>query len=263
MRKPAVAGMFYPRSREELLSSVKRYLKEGKESKLPGKLKALIVPHAGYIYSGIVAGAGFKAVTGKYNKDNKYNKFNKYNKVILLGPSHYVYFTSASIATEDFETPLGIVKIGETKLWLKEDLIIGLKEAHIKEHCLEVELPFLLETVKNFELYALVLGDVDEKELAKSIKRFIDDKTLIVVSSDLSHYLDYNAAQRTDKETIAKILIFDFSSLEACGEKAIKVLMYLAKEFNWKPYLIDYKNSGDTAGDKSRVVGYASIAYVI
>lgn len=254
MRKPAVAGMFYPKSKEELLSSVKKYLKEGKEINLSGKLKALIVPHAGYIYSGIVAGAGFKTIKEKYKK------------VILLGPSHQVYFTSAAIANEDFETPLGTVKTGNIKNWLeentKENTIIESKESHAKEHCLEVELPFLQSVLPKFELYALVLGDVDEEKLAQSLKKFVDENTLIVVSSDLSHYLDYNSACRTDKETINRIINFDFSNLDACGEKPIKTLMHLAKTFGWKPVLIEYKNSGDTAGDKNRVVGYASIAYV-
>ena len=254
MRKPAVAGMFYPKDKDELKRSIHGLLDQGKEVKFKGELKALIVPHAGYAYSGIVAGAGFKLLAGQQASRH-------YSKVILLGPSHQAYFSGAAIAAEDFETPLGTVKIGNISSWLKEELIVEMPEAHRKEHCLEVELPFLQETFSKFELYALVLGEVDEEKLAETIKRFIDNNTLIVVSSDLSHYLPYETAVKKDKETINKILHFDFSHFEACGERPIKVLMYLAKSLNWKPFLIDYKNSGDTAGDKSRVVGYTAIGY--
>lgn len=253
MRKPAVAGMFYPGNKEELKKSVHGFLQAGKEIKFKGELKALIVPHAGYVYSGIVAGAGFRLLAGK--------NVRHYKKVILLGPSHQIYFSGAAIAAEDFETPLGTVKVGEVSSWLKEELIVKLPEAHRKEHCLEVELPFLQETLSKFELYALVLGEVDEKLLAAAIRKFVDDNTLIVVSSDLSHYLPYETAVRKDKETINKILNFDLSHFEACGERPIRVLMHLAKSLNWKPILLDYKNSGDTAGDKNRVVGYTAIGY--
>ena len=254
MRKPAVAGMFYPGKKDELKKSVRSLLEQGKEVKFKGELKALILPHAGYIYSGIVAGAGFRLLAGKQTSRN-------FNKVILLGPSHQAYFSGAAIAAEDFETPLGMVKVGDVSKWLKEKLIVELPEAHRKEHCLEVELPFLQETLSKFELYALVLGEVDEEKLAQMIKKFIDNNTLIVVSSDLSHYLPYETAVKKDKETINSILNFNFSHFEACGERPIKVLMHLAKSLNWKPFLIDYKNSGDTAGDKNRVVGYTAIGY--
>ncbi len=254
MRKPAVAGMFYPEKKEELKKIVDGFLERGKGVKFQGELKALIVPHAGYVYSGIVAGAGFKLLTGK--------NVRHYKKIILLGPSHQAYFSGAAIAAEDFETPLGVVKVGDVSKWLTEKLIVEMPEAHRKEHCLEVELPFLQEILSKFELSALVLGEVDEEKLAEAIRQFIDNNTLIVVSSDLSHYLPYETAVKKDKETINKILTFNFSHFEACGERPIKVLMHLAKSLNWKPFLIDYKNSGDTAGDKNRVVGYTAIGYV-
>ncbi len=254
MRKPIVAGKFYPQDKEELKKTVEYFLEKSKEAAVTGKLKALIVPHAGYIYSGIVAGAGFKLL-----KAEQYRK--QYKKVILLGPSHSVYFHSASIAAEDFQTPLGIVKVGNTKEWLKERLIVDLPEAHFAEHSLEVEVPFLQEVLGSFELYPFVLGEVDEKALAEAIAPFLDTDTFIVVSSDLSHYLPYEAAVKKDKETIQNILNFKFTELDACGRKPITVLMHLARKLNWKPFLIDYKNSGDTAGDKKRVVGYAAIGY--
>lgn len=250
IRKPAVAGMFYPADRQELKQIVNHFLDEGKEIKFKGNLKALIVPHAGYIYSGIVAGAGFKLL-----------KKTDFRKVILLGPTHQFPFFGAALAKEDFETPLGPVKSGKTEELFKENQIIELPEAHLREHSLEVELPFLQETLKDFELYAFSLGEIEEERLAETISRFIDGKTLVLASSDLSHYFDYKTAVEKDKETIRKILSFDFSGLEACGEKPVKVLMHLAKKLGWKPFLIDYKNSGDTAGDKKKVVGYCAIGF--
>lgn len=250
VRQPAVAGLFYPKDKEQLRSLVRKFLEQSKETNVEGELKALIVPHAGYVYSGIVAAAGFKLLKNK-----------TFKKIILLGPSHQVYFTQASLSTEDWQTPLGNVKVGQSKEWLKEDLIVDFPPAHQQEHCLEVEVPFLQEVLKDLQIYPLVVGDVEEKELAETLSKFLNQDTFLIVSSDLSHYLPYDQANKKDQETINKILNFDFTKLDACGEKPIKVLMHLAQKFKWQPTLIDYKNSGDTAGEKSRVVGYATIAY--
>lgn len=249
MRPPVFAGSFYPARKEDLQKQVNDFLTKSKKVKFSGHLKALIVPHAGYIYSGTVAGAGYKLLQ---NKDFK--------KVILLGPSHQTYFIGASLAVEDLVTPLGTTKSG-TKNLLKKDLVINLPAAHAKEHSLEVQLPFLQTVLKDFELYALVLGEVDEEKLAKHLEKFIDEKTLIIASSDLSHYLPYPNAKQVDQKTINNILRLNFNEIEACGEKPIKVLMHLAKSLGWKSFLIDYKNSGDTAGDKEKVVGYACIGF--
>ncbi|MBI4983133.1 AmmeMemoRadiSam system protein B [Candidatus Woesearchaeota archaeon] len=251
VRPPAVAGMFYPKNPEELKKQIDGFLQQAEEYPLRGKLKALIVPHAGYIYSGIVAAQGYKLLESK-----------TFKKVLLLGPSHYQNFYGAAIGEEDFLTPLGIVKVGETSSWKKENLLVSFPEAHAAEHSLEVQLPFLQETLGEFELYALVLGTVNEEKLAKYLSAKIDQDTLVIISSDLSHYLEYGRAVLKDNDTISKILNFDPGSLDACGKAAIKVLMHLAETKGWQPQLIDYRNSGDTSGDKSRVVGYASIAYV-
>lgn len=247
MRAPVFAGSFYPAKKDELQKQVNDFLNKCKKVNFSGHLKALIVPHAGYIYSGIVAGAGYRLV-----KDFK--------KVILLGPSHQAYFTGASLATEDFSTPLGTVKSGNDNL-LKKDLVINLPAAHAKEHSLEVQLPFLQTVLSDFELSAFVLGEVDEEKLAKHLERFLDEETLLIISSDLSHYLPYLNAKQVDQKTINNILRLNFNEIEACGEKGIKVLMHLAKSLGWKPFLIDYRNSGDTAGDKEKVVGYTAIGF--
>lgn len=251
MRKPAVAGMFYPKNPDELRAQVNEFLQQAEEIKLKGKLKALIVPHAGYIYSGIVAAQAYHLL-----------KKHQFKKVILLGPSHYVAFYGAAIADEDFLTPLGKVKCGDITGWIKAGLVEISLEAHAKEHSLEVQLPFLQETLGEFELYALVLGTVNEAKLAKFISEKLDNETLVIVSSDLSHYLPYDKAILKDNQTISNILHGESTNLDACGRTPIKVLMHLAELKGWKPQLIDYRNSGDTAGDKDRVVGYASVGYL-
>ena len=254
MRKPAVAGMFYPAEREELKSMVRGFLAKGKPVTYSGELKALIVPHAGYIYSGSVAGSGFRLLKEKKNRSWK--------SAVLLGPSHHAYLTGAAIAAEDFETPLGVVRVGDASAWTEQGIIRSLPEAHSQEHSLEVELPFLQETIGAFELYALVLGEVDEQSLAEAVSKHLDDDTIIIVSSDLSHYKPYAEAVRTDKQTIRDILDGNLSSeLDACGSGPVRVLMHLAKKLGWKPFLIEYRNSGDVTGDRSGVVGYCAIGY--
>lgn len=251
MRQPCVAGSFYPASEKELREKIRFFLKEGKDINFSGKLKALIVPHAGYIYSGKVAGAGFKLLQNK-----------SFSEVILLGPSHYFYFEKVALAEEDFKTPLGIVKRGDLSNWLKEEIFIKNQTLHQPEHCLEVVLPFLQETLKDFKLFALLLGEIEEERLAETLTKFINQKTLLIVSSDLSHGYDYNSAVVLDKKSIEAILNFSFSQeIEACGKKPILTLMYLAKKLGWRPFLIDYQNSGDTAGNKNQVVGYVALGY--
>lgn len=251
VRQPAAAGMFYPKNPEELRTQINDFLSQVEPFELKGNLKALIVPHAGSIYSGIVAAQGYKLL-----------QKHQFKKVILIGPSHYVNFVGASIAEEDFQTPLGKVKCGNVQPFLKEGLVESFPEVHQAEHCIEVQLPFLQEILGNFELYALVLGTINEEKLAKHLATFVDEDTLIIVSSDLSHYMQYGKAVIKDNDTISKIINFDYSSLDACGRVPIKVLMNIAEKLGWSPKLIDYRNSGDTAGDKDRVVGYAVIAYI-
>lgn len=242
-RNPAVSGIFYPSNKEMLIGVVNGFLKDARKRAVKGKIKAVIVPHAGYIYSGIVAGACYRLIKG-------------FDKVIILGPSHNVNIEEPfSDSSDSWETPLGSVSV-ERFFSIKAS-----SEVHRKEHSIEVQLPFLQKVLGKFSFFPIALNYFDE-ELVLKLKK-ID--ALIVVSSDLSHYLSYNSSVKTDRKTIDYILKLDFDSFadkgDACGNAGIAVLLKLAKERKWKPVLVDYRNSGDTSGDKTRVVGYAGIVF--
>ncbi|MBI2647582.1 AmmeMemoRadiSam system protein B, partial [Candidatus Woesearchaeota archaeon] len=218
--------------------------------KLSGDLKSLIVPHAGYIYSGKIAAYAYSLL-------RRYK--NKKLKIILLGPSHFVYFNNVATDVNDYwETPLGKVKIANNDF-------LKLENAHVQEHCLEVQLPFLQETVQNFEILPLVTGDISPKIISKRIQALLDENSILVISSDLSHYNDYKTAVKIDRNSISAIqkLNYDKFLLEgdACGKIPILSVVDIAKNLNWKCKLLEYKNSGDTAGNKDSVVGYASFVY--
>ena len=247
-RKAAVAGAFYPRDKEELGGMIDKFLKNVPEIRLEKEPKAFIVPHAGYIYSGQVAAYAYSLLK-KYKKE----------KVILVGPSHYVPFTDFAADDNNYwETPLGKVKL------MKNDFQ-KIEEAHIQEHCLEVQLPFLQKTLKNFEILPLLINQLGDSNSIEKIISRLNDKTLLIISSDLSHFNDYSTAVRIDNNTIKAIQDMDYDKFEnegdACGNTPILVLMRIAKKLDWKPKLLMYKNSGDTSGNKSQVVGYASFAF--
>jgi AmmeMemoRadiSam system protein B len=246
-RQPHVAGGFYPDSKEEILSMFSRF-----ESSLDVKplknVRAIIVPHAGYIYSGIVAMAAYRAASSFKGKD-----------ITLLGPSHY--FPFPDVVQGDFES--WVTPLGETKSSPFPNIQI-FNEAIVPEHSLEVQVPFIQHIFKDVTIHPLLVGELQPGNLMRD---YIDKvfKGLIVVSSDLSHYLPYEEAVYTDKKTIDKILKLDDVALaegDACGREPIKILIHIARKRKWKPKLIMYKNSGDTAGPKSGVVGYSAIAFV-
>lgn len=256
VRKPAVSGQFYPSNRGKLKAMIEEYIENAKEKRIVGKIRGLVSPHAGYIFSGKVAAYGYKELIGR-----------DYKTVFILGPSHYVRFKGASIANvTHYETPLGEVKLSEkVKEMRKEPLIVSNKFAHLREHSVEVEIPFLQKVLKNFTIVPIVLGDVNPREFSEILSKYIDDKSLIVASSDLSHYYSYEKALELDKHCITSIPELNFSEMidkcEACGKIPILTLMYLAKEKGWKGQLLNYNNSGDTYGSKERVVGYSSIVF--
>jgi len=262
VRKPAYAGSFYPADKSEIEQTIEILTSKAKETHFiipAGKsLIALILPHAGYIYSGLTASHASLVLSG-----------NKFSKVILLGPDHRIGFAGCSISGSDkYETPLGQVRIHKdaSKLGLQKELFHSIPVSDKNEHSIEVVLPFLQIYLKKFELVPIVTGSVDYKRIAEGIDPILDDKTLLVASSDLSHYLPYNEAAGKDKETINMILNLDKekltkSSNSACGKIPVLTIMDLAGKYGWKPLLIHYSNSGDTAGDRSRVVGYAAIAF--
>ena len=260
-RLPAVAGAFYPFDKRELSAMVGDYVSKGKDVLLKGKLRGLVVPHAGYVYSGPVAGAGYKLLS-KHSQGIE--------RIILLGPSHHAWFKGASEGGfDEWITPLGKVKAGSLASKLKGEgkgLVQTIPQAHVPEHCLEVQLPFLQSVLKkDFEIFPLLCGEVDAGLLAKAIAPAVDAKTLVIASSDLSHYLPYEVAVKVDKNANELVPALDIRGFEAkgdaCGKTPILVLMHLAKIKGWKGLFLDYKNSGDTAGDKSRVVGYGCYAF--
>ncbi len=250
-RNPAVAGMFYPAGPEELKEMVNEFMSKASPRKIKGGIRALIVPHAGYIYSGQVAAQAYSLLRTMKKKPTR---------VIVTGPSHYVGLRGvASDANQEWLTPLGRVKIAENPFPKNA-------EAHVQEHSVEVQVPFLQLALGDFSLVPLVAGEAEPAEEARILNEFLDDDTLLVVSSDLSHYHDYDTASRMDSATIEAIKSLDPERLlregEACGIVPILILLELARMREWKAVFLDYKNSGDVSGDSSRVVGYASFAVV-
>ncbi len=278
VREPAVAGLFYPRTPSSLSEMIDKLLKDAPDFNI-SDLRAIISPHAGYVYSGPVAAYGYKQIIGK-----------NYKTVIILAPSHYAWVRGASVCgAEVYRTPLGDVKISPKAYelakkppfvpeaparvqrpgWYSEASrtapSYGQDTPHTWEHSDEVQVPFLQKVLKDFELIPVIVGECDTEQAAKVLNEFIDEKTLIVVSSDLSHYLPYETAKSVDNQSIKTICNLDLSRIEkeeACGRLPIAILMHIAKMHGWKPQLLNYRNSGDTAGDKSAVVGYSSIAFV-
>ncbi len=259
IKKPAVADYFYTANPEMLKNQIEECLNNSVDTEIKGNLKGLIVPHAGYIYSGIVAGAAYKHLR-KYKDGQK-------KKIIILGPSHRYPLRGASVCAYDvFETPLG--NIHGSKIAKEMAQKIGfIPEADQFEHSLEVQLPFLQSVLTNFEIIPIVLGNVNMNELAEFLKPFIDENTFLIVSTDLSHFFEYQKAIYTDNQTSDAILNQDTKKMmetgDACGIIGVLSSMILAKDLKWNTTFLDYKNSGDTAGTKDKVVGYGSYAYSI
>ena len=255
LRAPAVAGAFYPADPDELRTLVDDMLADAKVQPIAG-LRALVCPHAGYQFSGPVAASGFKQLTGR-----------KFERVIVLAPSHHVPFSGVAIPDADaLHTPLGDIPVSNAVRQLTSVAPFVVDSGpHAREHSLEVELPFLQRVLGPFELVPLVFGDVDESLVADKLAPLVDARTLVVASSDLSHYYPYATAQQLDRETVDAIVALDIERLnktgQACGKSPVLALLHLARLRGWKTKLLDSRNSGDTAGDRSRVVGYAAIAF--
>ncbi|MEK7508324.1 MAG: AmmeMemoRadiSam system protein B [Patescibacteria group bacterium] len=294
IRESAVAGAFYPDDPKELQKMIEDFLATAKPPAISGRLRALIVPHAGYVYSGLVAAFGYKVLADCHSRPRSVVPANAGTqsragssgnpatgspcpkKVILLGPAHTVSFVGAATSSAAvWTTPLG-----DVQTWQPKNLEAPFFEfdvAHLQEHCLEVQLPFLqhvlafpparggIEGGGSFKIFPVVIGEADPEAVAQELIKLIDDETFLIVSSDLSHYLPYRQAQAKDKMTIEAIIKGWIAVLEvqgdACGLLPILTLLRLAKKRNWRGQLLDYRNSGDTFGDKDRVVGYASIAF--
>ena len=262
IRKPVYADSFYPADKSEIGQTIEILTSKAKQTHFiipAGKsLKALILPHAGYIYSGLTASHASLVLNE-----------NRFSKVILMGPDHRVGFAGCAISDSDiYETPLGTVRLHKdtVKLRLQKEIFSSIPVSDKNEHSLEVVLPFLQTYLKKFELVPIVIGSGNYNKIAEAIDPLLDDKTLLVASSDLSHYLPYDKAVSRDKESINAILNLEKEKLiklenSACGKMPILIVMSLAGKYKWKPVLIHYSNSGDTAGERSQVVGYAAVAF--
>ena len=257
-REPAVAGMFYPSDPDTLRKQVQGFIDQARPSGLARPPKAIIAPHAGYIYSGPIAGSAYQRVR---------DVGRSIQRVLLLGPSHYVGFTGLALSHHAaFHTPLGDMPVDATAIRHIQSLpqVHCLEAAHEREHCLEVHLPFLQVVLEHCSIIPLVVGSATPEAVAEVLDLVWNETTLVVASSDLSHYLDYTSAGTMDRQTCSKIEQLDYAHLkpeEACGAHAVAGLLKAAMRRHLTATTLDLRNSGDTAGDKDRVVGYGAWSF--
>jgi hypothetical protein len=258
-RDPSVAGLFYPADPAELARQVRGYLAAASAPDPAERApKALIAPHAGYIYSGPVAGAAYAQIAPLAGR---------ISRVVLLGPTHRAAIRGLAYSrAERFLTPLGAVAVDREAIAGLADLpqVRELEAPFEGEHCLEVQLPFLQITLGEFRLVPLLVGDASPDEVAEVLARLWGgDETLIVISSDLSHYLDYASARSLDARTtraIEALQLEDIGYQQACGRIPMSGLLAEARRRGLHARTLDLRNSGDTAGPKDRVVGYGAYA---
>jgi AmmeMemoRadiSam system protein B len=255
VRPPAVAGLFYTGNPQRLRAEVAGLI-AGVSAHAGDRAKALIAPHAGYVYSGKVAASAF-AVLRETAKT--------ITRVVVIGPAHYVALRGISVPTVDaFETPLGRTSVDRDAVAAIADLpfVIEADAPHAPEHALEVELPFLQQLLGSFHLVPLLVGDADPNDVALALRRLWGGaETLIVISSDLSHYHEYDTARRLDAATAALIEAGHWGELgssNACGFLPIAGLLVEAARRGLKAQRLSLCNSGDTAGGRDRVVGYGA-----
>ena len=252
IRSPAVAGQFYESSPEKLRIQLNQWLNKPPGFESP--LRAIIVPHAGYIYSGETAAKAYSYV--KLQADH-------YKRVILVGPSHHFYFDGCAVPQADiFHSPLGDIPIDKNAVrqLAGEKSVVVTDQPHIPEHCLEVQLPFLQSSITKFQLLPIVTSNITPVEIARLIDPLWDETTLLVISSDLSHFHTYSEAMEIDQESCLRIedLEPDLQPEQACGCTGINTLLILAKQHGYQLERLQLVNSGDTSGNKERVVGYVS-----
>jgi len=277
VRAPAVAGLFYPGEAAKLARAVDTLLAAAPARSIP-RLRGLICPHAGYEFSGQTAATGYKLLAGR-----------DVQTVVVMGPSHYALLHGACIPqAEEYETPLGRVPIskkakelaGVAPFMAERPCLVqrpgwwqqapkapppeGQDTPETWEHSVEVQVPFLQRVLKKFELLPVVIGDANPAAVARALGPLLDDRTIVVASTDLSHYHSYQAAKRLDDRCVKAICDLDIDAMEgqqACGEVPVLVMLHLARQKGWKAQLLDYRNSGDVTGDNSRVVGYTAVAF--
>ena len=266
-RQPAVAGAFYPGSKDEIDKMLHHFFDNVKNLPKTKKINGIIVPHAGWVYSGQVAAYAYELA-----REYKESSGKKFKKIILLGPNHTVYLDKAAIDDNDYwETPLGKVKIiDKDNLNLESNYFTKSGLAHQKEHVLEVQIPFLQYAFNDFEILPIIVGDIGEngaEEIATEIIKLIeslDDETLLVISTDLSHYQPQENAEKLDTNTIKILENLDFGNahvMDACGKNPLLVTMHICKKLGVKPTTLKYATSGEVSGDYTGVVGYVSMYF--
>ncbi|GAB4119688.1 MAG: hypothetical protein Fur0026_10100 [Sideroxydans sp.] len=254
-RPPAVAGSFYPADPRRLALDLHRFLAAAATARLIPK--ALIVPHAGYMYSGAIAASAYATLRPIAAR---------IRRVVLLGPTHRVAVSGLALpAATTFTTPLGEIKLdtGAMRELTRLPQVVVSDAVHAQEHSLEVQLPFLQTVLQDFTLVPLAVGDATAEEVAAVLEDvWGGPETLIVISSDLSHYLPAEVAQQIDRATADEILHLHPvpSHQQACGATPINGLLLAARQHHLQPHLLDLRNSGDTAGPHDSVVGYAAFA---
>lgn len=264
VRQPAVAGRFYPERADALSRDLDRLLEQARDARADvpeppaAALRALIVPHAGYAYSGPTAAQGYAMVADVRDR---------LRRVVVIGPAHYVGFRGVALSSADaFATPLGEVPLAPGVPELLKDCrqVRVLDGPHAPEHSLEVQLPFLQWVLEEFELVPVLVGDATPDEVAAVVAAcWGGAETLVLVSSDLCHYLPYAQARAADADTLRRILALQepLPRRSACGARAIDGLVLAARAHALRPRLVDHRTSGDTAGDRASVVGYAAVSF--
>lgn len=263
VRKPAVAGTFYPQEPERLRETVCQYMEESQVEPSPERVAAIVAPHAGYIYSGPTAGYAYARIRGKTPK-----------RVIILGCSHRYHIDKASVYDRGgFETPLGTFPIDEEFAGaLAEETGSTSLEPHLLEHGLEVQLPFLSAALGEVPIVPVLLGMPSTKwhaQLGETLSSMVDESDLVITSTDLSHYLSEEQANAIDKDTLDKILDQDWNILaqgmaegacSMCGATAVTTAMTFSLARDARSWtVLDYRTSARVSGDYERVVGYAAV----
>jgi AmmeMemoRadiSam system protein B len=270
VRASILAGRWYPKSPSSLTKSIDDFLSRADTPRLNGKLIAVIVPHAGHVYSGQVAAHAYRSFKGK-----------RFRRIVLLGPSHHMRFRGVSVNLQSgYETPLGLVPVDQNlgrKLLGAGSYIRWLKGAHAREHSLEIQLPFLQRGLSDFQIVPILMGQQDYEtcsELATTLKQVLGtpEETMILASSDLSHFHTYERAKALDSQFIKRVQTLDAKGLaqdlaagtcEACGGGPVITTLLTAQKMGAnRAIILSYANSGDVTGDHRRVVGYMSAALI-
>lgn len=249
-RKMAVAGYFYPADRAQLLKNLAYFLDQVPAQPFDKPLRALIVPHAGYMYSGQVAAYAYALLK---------NSRDKWKKVVAIGPAHTLLMHQLATDSNDYwETPLGKVPVLHDGFAIRES-------AHIHEHSLEVQLPFLQYVLGDFRFLPLLAGKIGPGAYCRAVQEALTADSLLLISSDLSHYYDYHTACELDQATNQAIEALDCERLEregiACGKIPILIALEIARQYGWQCRLLHYCNSGDVNQDYESVVGYSSFGF--